>query len=150
MVTGHRAAAALSGWAAEQAVGQPLDALIVPPSSHAAHRAGLETSRRTGRGRGLQGRSALSLVVLDLDRSTTDNDAHGHPAGDRLLQEVAQAWQDAVDGRGWLARLGEDEFALLRPEGDEDTAAAVLAAVVAAEALLQRADALLYAGKRSR
>ena len=122
------------------------------------------------------GERALSLAVLDLDRFKRYNDAHGHPAGDRLLQRVTQAWQAALDGRGgldgqgWLARLGGDEFALLLPGADATAAGEVLAAVVAAtppevgvthglavlaggedgEALLQRADALLYAGKRSR
>ncbi len=72
----------------------------------------MERSARSG--------AALSVVVLDLDGFKAVNDAGGHEAGDRLLQELARAWQAAVRGGGdFLARLGGDEFGLLAPAADE-------------------------------
>ena len=72
----------------------------------------MERSRRTG--------SPLSVAMFDLDGFKVINDTSGHDAGDRLLQELAQAWQAAVRGGGdFLARLGGDEFGLLAPGSDE-------------------------------
>ena len=72
----------------------------------------LERARRS--------RAPLSVVVADLDRFKAVNDAFGHPAGDRLLRDVASRWQTAVrNGGDLLARLGGDEFALLAPGTDE-------------------------------
>jgi diguanylate cyclase (GGDEF)-like protein len=57
----------------------------------------------------------LAVVVLDLDGFKGVNDAHGHPAGDRLLQAVAHAIASAVRQGETAARVGGEEFALLLP-----------------------------------
>jgi diguanylate cyclase (GGDEF)-like protein len=41
------------------------------------------------------------------------NDAHGHPAGDHILRQVADRLATAMDGRGSAFRMGGDEFAIL-------------------------------------
>jgi len=72
----------------------------------------LERSRRTG--------IALSVAMFDLDGFKAINDTSGHDNGDRLLQQLAHAWQAAVRGGGdFLARIGGDEFGLLAPGSDE-------------------------------
>jgi len=72
----------------------------------------MERSRRTG--------SPLSIAMFDLDGFKVINDTSGHDAGNRLLQELAHAWQATVRGGGdFLARLGGDEFGLLAPGSDE-------------------------------
>lgn len=54
------------------------------------------------------------LLLLDLDSFKQINDTHGHPVGDLLLQEVADALQLNVRPReSYVARLGGDEFAVL-------------------------------------
>ena len=55
-----------------------------------------------------------ALLMLDLDGFKDVNDGHGHPAGDHLLQQVADRMRAVVgDERATLARLGGDEFAVL-------------------------------------
>jgi diguanylate cyclase (GGDEF)-like protein/PAS domain S-box-containing protein len=55
----------------------------------------------------------LSILFFDLDRFKHINDSLGHPAGDRVLTQVAARLREAVHDENTLARLGGDEFALL-------------------------------------
>ena len=57
-----------------------------------------------------------TLVMLDLDRFALLNDALGHPAGDRLLVEVAERLSLDLPRGGTLYRFGGDEFVVLLPE----------------------------------
>jgi diguanylate cyclase (GGDEF)-like protein len=59
--------------------------------------------------------SSTGVLFLDLDDFKTVNDSLGHPAGDRLLIEVAERLRSSLDGRAMPARLGGDEFAVLVP-----------------------------------
>ena len=54
-----------------------------------------------------------ALFILDLNRFKEVNDAHGHPAGDRLLQELAYRLRTDLVEAAVVARLGGDEFAVL-------------------------------------
>ena len=60
-----------------------------------------------------RGQPRPALLLLDLDRFKVVNDTMGHPAGDRLLKEVAGRLHADKRGDDVLARLGGDEFALL-------------------------------------
>ncbi len=55
----------------------------------------------------------FALGLIDLDGFKPINDAHGHPAGDDILRQVANRLARAMDGRGSAARIGGDEFAIL-------------------------------------
>src|SRR3984885_8568875 len=55
----------------------------------------------------------FALGLIDLDGFKPINDAHGHPAGDHILRQVASRLAKAMDGRGSAARIGGDEFAIL-------------------------------------
>ena len=70
---------------------------------------GLEVERLVHQGEGAQ----LALLYVDLDHFKPVNDAHGHPAGDRVLQVFAQRLNLAVRDTDRVARLGGDEFAVL-------------------------------------
>lgn len=61
-----------------------------------------------------RGRDAdIAILCLDLDRFKSVNDTLGHPAGDKLLCEVARRIENALRRRDLVARLGGDEFAVL-------------------------------------
>lgn len=54
-----------------------------------------------------------ALLYLDLDRFKPINDTHGHPVGDRVLQEVASRLRAGVREDDTVSRQGGDEFVLL-------------------------------------
>lgn len=67
----------------------------------------------------------LIIAILDLDGFKQVNDVHGHPAGDRLLQQVGHRLRAHMHPSIFLGRLGGDEFVIIAPrERAPDTAAA--------------------------
>ena len=55
----------------------------------------------------------LSLMLIDCDQFKDVNDAHGHLAGDRVLQSVANLLRAVAGPDDITCRLGGDEFCLL-------------------------------------
>ncbi len=66
-----------------------------------------------------------ALIMLDVDHFKAFNDCFGHPAGDRVLQRLAQAMRKALPERALLARVGGEEFALVLPGVDRRQAEGV-------------------------
>ena len=58
--------------------------------------------------------SASRLALVDVDNLKAVNDTHGHRAGDRLLQTVAQRLNQA-DPEWIVGRWGGDEFIIIEP-----------------------------------
>jgi diguanylate cyclase (GGDEF)-like protein/PAS domain S-box-containing protein len=58
-----------------------------------------------------------ALLLINVDRFKTLNDALGHTAGDQLLQGLAQRLRLLLQPGDLLARTGADEFALLAHSG---------------------------------
>ncbi len=56
-----------------------------------------------------------AVLMLDLDRFKQVNDSHGHPAGDRVIEEIAAVLRDRTRESDVLARIGGDEFAIVLP-----------------------------------
>jgi diguanylate cyclase (GGDEF)-like protein len=57
-----------------------------------------------------------SLLMIDLDGFKSINDCFGHPIGDSVLQQVAEALQRVLRSTDILTRYGGDEFAVILPE----------------------------------
>lgn len=64
----------------------------------------------------------VSLVLCDLDHFKSVNDSFGHAVGDRVIAGFAAILRDVSDGRHVIGRIGGEEFALLMPGADRQTA----------------------------
>jgi diguanylate cyclase (GGDEF)-like protein len=69
---------------------------------------------------------AVLVMLLDLDGFKTVNDTHGHAAGDRVLQEVADRLGEAMRGADTVARLSGDEFVVCADLTDQHPGEAVV------------------------
>lgn len=122
-------AAALKGWGLHRRFTQ-LQAELLYSATHdsltgAANRKSLETAlfreaekRRTS--------YSVSLLVLDIDHFKRFNDKHGHQAGDRVLKTVVGIADNiAKRNTDVVARYGGDEFVIVLPDTNHDTALAI-------------------------
>lgn len=64
----------------------------------------------------------LTLMFLDIDHFKNINDTLGHTIGDQLLIEIAQRLKDTIRDEDTVSRLGGDEFIMLFPNTDSNTA----------------------------
>jgi diguanylate cyclase (GGDEF)-like protein len=67
-----------------------------------------ERSNRYGR--------PLTLMSIDIDHFKQINDTHGHPMGDKVLREFAQALLPCMRKNDQVGRVGGEEFAVILPE----------------------------------
>lgn len=63
------------------------------------------------------GGSEFAAFYVDLDRFKSVNDTLGHDAGDKLLKSVADMLRRLTNEKDLIARIGGDEFVILRPLG---------------------------------
>ena len=120
--------------------------------------------------------SNIALLMIDVDDLKKINDQRGHAAGDDLLRSVAQMMRANLRRGDTAYRTGGDEFALLIPNCDADSAEIIANHLLAAglsgnhgrsgafsvtigisafpdpsadrHQIIHHADAALYAGKR--
>lgn len=119
----------------------------------------------------------VSVIMADLNGLKEINDELGHAAGDALLRRVGEVLSKVADRPVHAARIGGDEFTVMMPATDERTALAMMENIQSLidinnqyysgsplslsmgcatsqhgerlEATIQRADALMYADKRT-
>ena len=120
----------------------------------------------------------LAVLFIDLDGFKPVNDSFGHSSGDRVLERVGKRLRTWVRSNDVAARVGGDEFVLLLNGATQESAAQTAASVIAAlskpysiegrevtiscsigialypdkcvaNKLIARADAAMYAAKRS-
>ena len=58
-------------------------------------------------------RTALSLLLIDIDHFKRINDKYGHPVGDLVLEHVAASVQNMMRPEDVLARYGGEEFVVI-------------------------------------
>jgi diguanylate cyclase (GGDEF)-like protein len=123
----------------------------------------MRNTRRTG--------ASLAFAMLDVDNFKSINDSRGHAGGDAALRDLATVLSAATRETDIPARFAGDEFALVMPRTDTESARIVLerlydglrgvglgcstgvafapAEVIDQKELLERADARAYIAKRA-
>ena len=67
-------------------------------------------------------RKPLSLAMIDIDGFKRLNDSYGHPAGDMMLVHLCKILSSHTREGDILARMGGDEFLVVLPSVDIETA----------------------------
>ena len=117
----------------------------------------------------------ITVLLIDLNDFKQINDKHGHVAGDLVLKEFAERLARSIRVSDLAVRMGGDEFMVLLPECPSDQVPGLVSRIgkvevdyrgaripvtfssgfagfeagESPEQLLDRADQILYAAKRS-
>lgn len=70
--------------------------------------------------RGARNGALVGVLCADIDGFKQLNDAHGHPCGDAVLQQVAQTLERMLRGSDVLARYGGEEFLIIANQPTEN------------------------------
>ena len=88
--------------------------------------------------RSQRSRTAIAVLMLDVDHFKRFNDTYGHGAGDDVLVQIARALERSSNRPADLvARYGGEEFTMVLPDTDGDGAMAVASTLMANVAQLK-------------
>jgi diguanylate cyclase (GGDEF)-like protein len=71
-------------------------------------------------------RDPISVIIIDLNNLKITNDRYGHQVGDQLIRRTGEVLKASLDDGYIAARIGGDEFSLLLPDTNEQTAYALM------------------------
>ncbi|WP_114390467.1 PleD family two-component system response regulator [Notoacmeibacter marinus] len=101
---------------------ETLQLAITDPLTGLHNRRYLEGHLQTLFDRAAKRQAPLSVMMMDLDHFKQVNDIHGHDGGDTVLREFAQRLRRNVRGMDLACRYGGEEFIIIMPETDQQTA----------------------------
>jgi diguanylate cyclase (GGDEF)-like protein len=64
----------------------------------------------------------LSVLILDIDNFKVINDTYGHHGGDAALVKISETFRARTRQSDFPSRYGGEEFVLILPETDQDSA----------------------------
>jgi diguanylate cyclase (GGDEF)-like protein len=70
-------------------------------------------------------KTALTLVMLDIDDFKKYNDAAGHQAGDKILKNLAELLKNQSRKMDYVCRYGGEEFTIILPQTEKKEAFAI-------------------------
>lgn len=70
--------------------------------------------------------TSFIAVIMDVDNFKSINDTYGHSFGDEVLTTFAQILDKEVDGKGFAARFGGEEFMIIYDHENQEEALQVL------------------------
>jgi diguanylate cyclase (GGDEF)-like protein len=100
------------------------------PLTGLKNRRRFEQDMRAAMARARRERNTGAMLMLDLDHFKQVNDTAGHPAGDKLIEEIADVLRNRTRASDSLARLGGDEFAVMLPHCSREEALLTAEAIV--------------------
>jgi len=105
-----------------QSVTQTIEMAVTDPLTGLHNRRYLDSHLQTLFDRAVARRRPLSLMITDIDRFKSINDAHGHDGGDEVLREFARRLRKNVRGIDLACRFGGEEFVVVMPDTEGDVA----------------------------
>lgn len=79
----------------------------------------------------------FSVIVADMNHLKLTNDTFGHDAGDELIQLIGAAIQKSCREDDIVARMGGDEFVILLPQTNQESAVTILQRVEHAVSMVE-------------
>ena len=86
------------------------------PLTGAMNRRAMEEAALREMARSIRHGHPLCTIMIDIDHFKRLNDARGHAAGDRALQELVSLAQSLLRSQDFFARMGGEEFTILLPD----------------------------------
>lgn len=102
-----------------------LNASITDPLTGVGNRAGLDEALEREIALARRYEQPLSLLMIDIDRFKSINDAHGHGAGDVVLRDTVERFSEVHRSTDMCFRYGGEEFVILLNRTDQHGAVTI-------------------------